>query len=95
MTGHDDPAEGAEPHPEVQLEGQRQYPLGLEKLITFSVVLASLLLIPSTLAADLPFGPFQAPLVICGLPLLGLFSSRLLTLPIQMVANRAEDPDSP
>lgn len=82
-----DATDGAEPHPEVQIEGQRHYPLFVEKLVTFSVFIASLLMIPPALAADLPLGFLQAPLIICGFPIIGLLVARLLTLPIQVVSN--------
>jgi hypothetical protein len=89
MTDGDDPAEGADPLPGVDLTADRPYPLLLERLVTLACLLTALLLIRPTLAADFPIGgPLQILLAFCGLPILGFGVARLLLIPIQLAANR-------
>ena len=82
-----DPSEGAQPMPGIELEGQQVYPTGLEKFVSIACVGASVLMIAPVLASDLSLpGLIQAPLVICGLPLIGFSIARLLTHTIHFAA---------
>lgn len=87
MSDSLDPSEGAKPMPGVELEGQQAYPTGLEKFVSITCIGASVLMIAPILAADLALpGLIQAPLVICGLPILGFSIARLLTSAIHFAA---------
>lgn len=82
-----DPSEGAQPMPGIELEGQRAYPTGLEKFVSIACVGAALLMIIPALSADLSLpGIIHVPLVICGLPVIGLSIARLLTNVIHFTA---------
>jgi|TARA_B110000014_G_scaffold257194_1_gene241403 hypothetical protein len=73
--------------PGVELEGQQVYPTGLEKFVSIACVGASVLMIVPALAADLVLpGLIQAPLIICGLPIIGFSIARLLTHVIHFAA---------
>jgi len=73
--------------PGVELEGQQVYPTGLEKFVSIACVGASVLMIAPALAADLVLpGLIQAPLIICGLPIIGFSIARLLTHVIHFAA---------
>ncbi len=87
MSDSQDPSEGAQPMPGVELEGQQVYPTGLEKFVSIACVGASVLMIVPALAADLVLpGLIQAPLIICGLPIIGFSIARLLTHVIHFAA---------
>mgnify|MGYP004323533703 FL=1 len=87
MSDSQDPSEGAQPMPGVELEGQQVYPTGLEKFVSIACVGASVLMIAPALAADLVLpGLIQAPLIICGLPIIGFSIARLLTHVIHFAA---------
>ncbi len=87
MSDSQDPSEGAQPMPGVELEGQQVYPTGLEKFVSIACVGASVLMIAPLLGADLILPGFiQAPLIICGLPILGFTIARLLTHAIHYAA---------
>ena len=87
MSDSQDPSEGAQPMPGVELEGQQVYPTGLEKFVSIACVGASVLMIVPALAADLVIpGLIQAPLIICGLPIIGFSIARLLTHVIHFAA---------
>ena len=87
MSDSQDPSEGAQPMPGVELEGQQVYPTGLEKFVSIACVGASVLMIAPALAADLVLpGLIQAPLIICGLPIIGFSIARLLTHVIHFTA---------
>lgn len=87
MSDSHDPSEGAQPMPGIELEGQQVYPTGLEKFVSIACVGASVLMIAPALASDLSLpGLIQAPLVICGLPLIGFSIARLLTHIIHFAA---------
>ena len=89
MTEGDDPADGANPLPGVDLNADRPYPLLLERLVTLACLLTALLLIRPTLAADFPIGGLlQILFAFCGLPILGFAAARLLLIPIQAAATR-------
>jgi len=89
LTGSSDPAEGAEPMPNVQTKGQQPYPMLLEKLVSIAGLVAAIMMIPPALSADLPIpNILQIVLVICGLPITGFALARLLTIPIHRVATR-------
>jgi hypothetical protein len=73
--------------PGIELEGQRAYPTGLEKFVSIACVGAAVLMIVPTLSADLSLpGIIHAPLVICGLPVIGFSIARLLTHVIHVAA---------
>jgi hypothetical protein len=75
--------------PGVQIEGQRAYPMLLEKLVSIACVGAALLMIGPTLSADLSIPRIiQVPLAICGLPLAGFVMARILTLTIHSAATK-------
>tara|TARA_B100000029_G_C17111884_1_gene791804 strand:+ start:93 stop:371 length:279 start_codon:yes stop_codon:yes gene_type:complete len=87
VSDSQDPSEGAQPMPGVELEGQQVYPTGLEKFVSIACVGASVLMIAPALAADLVLpGLIQAPLIICGLPIIGFSIARLLTHVIHFAA---------
>jgi hypothetical protein len=89
MTEGDDPADGANPLPGVDLNADRPYPLFLERLVTMTCLLSALLLIRPTMAADFPIGGIlQTLFAYCGLPILGFVVARLLLIPIQAAATR-------
>ena len=87
VSDSQDVCEGAQPMPGVELEGQQVYPTGLEKFVSIACVGASVLMIAPALAADLVLpGLIQAPLIICGLPIIGFSIARLLTHVIHFTA---------
>lgn len=87
LTDDDDPADGAEPLPGVDLTADRPYPLLLERVVTTACLLTALLLIRPTLAADFPIGGIlQILFAFCGLPLVGFVVARLLLIPIHAAA---------
>jgi len=89
LTDKSCPAEGAEPMPDVQVEGQQSYPMLLEKWVSIAGLVAALLMIPPALSADLPIpNLLHIVLVICGLPITGFALARLLTIPIHRAATR-------
>lgn len=87
MAEENDPAMGEEPLPLVQIEGQNRYPIGVEKIATFSCVIASILLISPALSADVPLPDLvQTILAVCGLPISGFVVARILTIVIHRAA---------
>ena len=87
MSDSQDVCEGAQPMPGVELEGQQVYPTGLEKFVSMASVGASVEMSVPALAADLVLpGLIQAPLIICGLPIIGFSIARLLTHVIHFTA---------
>ena len=95
MNESNDSSEGADPMPGVQLEGQQQYPMLIEKIVTYAVVASSFLLIIPALSADLSLPTFlQYVLAFCGLPIAGFAIARLLIIPIHSVATEATQESS-